>query len=718
MSSILSYNSIISIIKDISERHYQINSFGVGSIADFDIAGNMTAPILWVTPIDGTLIKSDDASSYPVKNITLELRLIDLVNPNQNNANDVHSDTFQILTDVVNEIDQHPYYQRSQLQLDGDVNLEPLEEWSDDDGNGWVARITFKMKNHTAFCGLPLANINGYSYPGYELSAFTYSTGYLPIIGGNLTGPVTGPSAYFISLSGDNIFSGSTNLNTILANISGGSGTQTLIQNGLNTYTAGTSQFPSVNISSATLTNLVATNITGTTYWSGNTSLNNILSNYITGFTDSFVTGVTFTDTNNTLTLNRNNGLSPLTTNISSFSGLTILNNLTATTYFSGATTLNSILSNYITNGTNLGGANGIVDNKSGSSLQFLSISAGTNITITSGASVITINSTASGSGGGFTGWTAGTGVSSIRLNSSTNSTNSNFSLVAGGSNSISGSASSTIAGGITNAITSGRYNFIGGGRVNNITSGYYGAIAGGRYNTIGGYYNFIGGGRIHTIGNSKQTFIGSGLRNTINSNCNYSTIIGGRDSIISANVRNGFIGNGSGNTITAAHGGIILGGTANTTSSVSSFIGNGRNNNNAGNFASILNGSGNTINSIATSSAIVGASNITAVSANTTYMASITLPVSGSVISITSGNSTTITGKTFGLSILTGGTVVVANSKVTANSAIFITPQNNGTGNGSVWISARSAGVSFTIASTNILDDRLVAWWIIEPIL
>lgn len=73
-------------------------------------------------------------------------------------------------------------------------------------------------------------------------------------------------------------------------------------------------------------------------------------------------------------------------------------------------------------------------------------------------------------------------------------------------------------------------------------------------------------------------------------------------------------------------------------------------------------------------------------------------------------------TNATMGASTLVAGTVVVTNSKVTANSRIFLTPQNASGTAGSVSISARTAGTSFTILSTNALDTRLVAWMIMEP--
>lgn len=68
------------------------------------------------------------------------------------------------------------------------------------------------------------------------------------------------------------------------------------------------------------------------------------------------------------------------------------------------------------------------------------------------------------------------------------------------------------------------------------------------------------------------------------------------------------------------------------------------------------------------------------------------------------------------GTATLVAGTVTVSNTLVTANSRVFLTGQNAGTAQGSLYISARSAGVSFTITSTNASDDRSVAYMIVEP--
>jgi hypothetical protein len=68
------------------------------------------------------------------------------------------------------------------------------------------------------------------------------------------------------------------------------------------------------------------------------------------------------------------------------------------------------------------------------------------------------------------------------------------------------------------------------------------------------------------------------------------------------------------------------------------------------------------------------------------------------------------------GIATLSTGTVTVNNSTITANTRVFLTINAPGGTVGSPYISARSAGTSFTISSTSIADTSSVAWLLIEP--
>lgn len=74
-------------------------------------------------------------------------------------------------------------------------------------------------------------------------------------------------------------------------------------------------------------------------------------------------------------------------------------------------------------------------------------------------------------------------------------------------------------------------------------------------------------------------------------------------------------------------------------------------------------------------------------------------------------------TNATFGTATLVGGTVTISTTKITANSGIML-----GVGSGTLTNigtykeTARTAGASFVITSTNILDASTFSWWLLEP--
>ena len=66
------------------------------------------------------------------------------------------------------------------------------------------------------------------------------------------------------------------------------------------------------------------------------------------------------------------------------------------------------------------------------------------------------------------------------------------------------------------------------------------------------------------------------------------------------------------------------------------------------------------------------------------------------------------------GVATLVAGTVTVANTSTNATSRIMLTPQDNNTA-GALRVSARVAGASFTILSSNGADTGVVAYEIFE---
>jgi hypothetical protein len=87
-----------------------------------------------------------------------------------------------------------------------------------------------------------------------------------------------------------------------------------------------------------------------------------------------------------------------------------------------------------------------------------------------------------------------------------------------------------------------------------------------------------------------------------------------------------------------------------------------------------------------------------------------LSLVTAGNKIKITTGSNASV-----GTGTLSGGTVTVSTTAVSASSLIFIQYTGSLTNSGQLTISAKSAGTSFTVTSTNASDANTFNWWIIN---
>jgi len=140
--------------------------------------------------------------------------------------------------------------------------------------------------------------------PGSNIT--TGGTGNFPIINvvasPSFNSVTASGASSFTTLSATTMISGSTDLYNIFLT-SAGANDITRVQPGLNTYTGGTGNNPTVNISAATLTYLSATTISGGTLYSGSTDLYDIFCSDCggTGFSG-------FTSSTGTFSIIENNG--------------------------------------------------------------------------------------------------------------------------------------------------------------------------------------------------------------------------------------------------------------------------------------------------------------------------------------------------------------------------------------------------------------------------
>lgn len=105
-----------------------------------------------------------------------------------------------------------------------------------------------------------------------------------------------------------------------------------------------------------------------------------------------------------------------------------------------------------------------------------------------------------------------------------------------------------------------------------------------------------------------------------------------------------------------------------------------------------------------------IGSTTLTSV-AEVTAAGNLNLQIVGTTFGIKEGSNAKM-----GTATLVAGTVTVNTTAVTANSRIFLTSQVDGGTPGFLRVTARVAGTSFTITSSNAADTSTVAWVMFEP--
>jgi hypothetical protein len=164
----------------------------------------------------------------------------------------------------------------------------------------------------------------------------------------------------------------------------------------------------------------------------------------------------------------------------------------------------------------------------------------------------------------------------------------------------------------VASQVASSAYATIGGGS-SNTASGEYSTIGGGSINRAASDYITIGGGTGNTALSSYAT-IGGGTGNTASATA--ATIGGGENNIASGDYAT--IGSGANNTASGEYA-TIGGGNNNIASGQNSTIGGGFINTASGDYSAVVGGSDNNTNN--QSNTFILGSNITAPSANYTYV-------------------------------------------------------------------------------------------------
>ena len=170
----ITLNQLITLYQDIATRHKQVNDFL--AVQDFNIEMDKAPvyPLLVVNPVSANLPRTDNG--YTSFNTTFELQVLDLVNKDNNNRMDVMSDTQQIITDVVNEFNTHPYYIDNAIDTISDISFDPIRGAYGGDVDGWKISITLEHPVQLSYCSAPVLPISGFLPPPLETDATAKNT--------------------------------------------------------------------------------------------------------------------------------------------------------------------------------------------------------------------------------------------------------------------------------------------------------------------------------------------------------------------------------------------------------------------------------------------------------------------------------------------------------------------------------------------------------------
>lgn len=566
MSNVITYKKVTDVLADIASRHYLINTFFVGEIDDLN-AEDLIFPVFQMYPTNATFPQTN--GEYKTIDMTLKCRVLDKQTQNGNNEIEVHNDTFATAQDIINEINQHPFYSRSNVTLAGDISLNPLSEYTDDYAAGWEFDINLQLINNNSFCGLPMADITGYSASGPVSTGYSISFQYLQC-DGNLSA-CTYLSAFIDTKI--SVLTGVTSQNyyTTGATLVG----TNLIFNRNDMLSAYTVDLSSLSVggnflalSGGTVTGntLFTQNLSASTYYSGSTSLSNVINNMITG-TTSGLTGSINVNGLNTYT---GGTIANQTINISGLTidNITVSGNSSFQTILSGGTNLFNIINNTVT-----GATSGITYTKVQPGLN--TYTGGTSSLPTINVSALTINTLTASGTSNFTGVLQSGGTDLSLLFLSVNDGN-DITRVQPGYNTYTGGtgnnptvnisaatlsylSATTISGGTLYSGSTNLSNIIN----NMITGTTSGITGGGGSSNINGLNTYTGGTQsAQSINISGGTFDNITITgNTVFSGASASTII-----ILNSGTTNVSLNDWSQNIIrTGVTRSNIIGGSGNT---------------------------------------------------------------------------------------------------------------------------------------------------------
>lgn len=162
--NIISLNQLVDLFADFADRHYFLNDFGFGATSEIGTSRQMKFPYLWVNVAETSYaIPNNVKTNIPYISFNLlimdktniQKNYLDINGYNSDNIQEVLSDCLQTAQDFITEV--NTLWGNYGVMFEGNVNMFPAEDETQDKVNGWVLQFTFKLKYSN--CILPTGDI-------------------------------------------------------------------------------------------------------------------------------------------------------------------------------------------------------------------------------------------------------------------------------------------------------------------------------------------------------------------------------------------------------------------------------------------------------------------------------------------------------------------------------------------------------------------------------
>ena len=153
------YNNALETLKCLGTQHRQIETVSNGDLFDIDMEASGLYPLMHVIINDANVSLSEQKFNFRVL-------IMDLVEPDLSNEDEVISDTYQTMIDIIALLKHGEILygydaaagEEQRYFVDNDFLISPFTERFTNNVSGWVCDISIIVESVLDSCDIPIDN--------------------------------------------------------------------------------------------------------------------------------------------------------------------------------------------------------------------------------------------------------------------------------------------------------------------------------------------------------------------------------------------------------------------------------------------------------------------------------------------------------------------------------------------------------------------------------